>query len=315
MKLSKIKNFFKPKLDLTRNYLTDGYNVSPQKLYFKQIPISHHLLFRFLLICTIISLAIIFIAGDMLIFYLKGDKIATITGMIIEFLDNTIESGIFIAVIMIFPLIITVALLYTAISGIGRYIIVPTSNFIMKFIFKPEMVIDKSGKDVYGITKHKFDYDLEEFEGWVYVMTKEGFNLEYYDESEYANMEFFMSVEDYASLSHTFIGSLIRKGAINHVRVLLNNGVKVDERENWIRQCLAWGNFDMVELLVMNNVKMGNVKIGTLHNWTTKIIEFDEKYRNCGLFRLKSIAELMKVHGDLEGYNILSEKIKEMEKG
>jgi RIO-like serine/threonine protein kinase len=34
-----------------------------------------------------------------------------------------------------------------------------------------------------------------------------------------------------------------------------------------------------------------------------------------GLFRLKSIAELMKVHGDLEGYNILSEKIKEMEKG
>jgi hypothetical protein len=310
----KIKDFFRPKLDWTGEFIRDS-NIFYDKKQFNYMPINYHFYGRFLLICTIvgtiISLAIIFIVSDILNFCLKGDKITTITGMIIEFLDNT--GGIFIIVFMIILILLIIFLVYAVIFGIGRYIILPISNFIMKFAFKPEIIIDTKGDNLYDKTKRMFDYDGKKFENFVDRMQEKGFNLEYYDENG-KNYYAFYSGEmwDRISMSKTFIGSLIWLNEITYVGILLKKGIKVDERENWIEKCLCDHQFEMAELLIRNKVK-SNLNSDTFYYFKKSLNGFSSKYKKYVISKFEGIAELMNVYEDYEGENIVRQWIKELE--
>jgi len=194
------------------------------------------------------------------------------------------------------------------------------AGFVAGLVFRPRIVIDTEGKDLYGMTEYKFDYDGDEFDGFVDRVLKRGFNLEYYDESYRPNSYFNVNIEEYISLSHTFIGSLIRLNDIRKVEILLKKGVKVDERECWVVRCLYSYQYEMAELLVENNVKLNfemfrnNEEYGWYGYSQKNKFQFrvNDGYIGHALHRLEAIAELMHIKEDYEGEKIIRERCKEM---
>jgi len=180
---------------------------------------------------------------------------------------------------------------------------------------KEKPKIENKAKGLYSKADVKFDFEFEYFRNWIDEMIKEGVDLEYYDEGYEPNAELTPDGSDTFSLANTFIGCLIRRGAFDHTSVLLHKGIKVDDREDWVKRLLMWFQFDMAELLIRHKAKF-NPNGGDngfrfyRFNFTS---ETKPEYKQYVFFRLKAIAELMKIHGDLEGYEFLTEKIKEQD--
>jgi len=175
--------------------------------------------------------------------------------------------------------------------------------------------IENKAKGLYREVKNKFDFEFEDFKYWIDEMIKEGVDLEYYDEGYEPNAELTPDGSDIFSLAETFIGCLIRRGAFDHTATLLDKGIKVDDREDWVKRLLMWFNFDMAELLIRGKAKLNpNDNQNYFHfrrfNFAS---ETKPEYKKYVFFRLKAIAELMKIYGDSEGYEFLTEKIKEQD--
>jgi len=176
---------------------------------------------------------------------------------------------------------------------------------------KPE----NKAKGLYREAKRKFDFEFEDFKYWIDEMIKDGVDLEYYDEGYEPNAELTPDGSDTFSLANTFIGCLIRRGAFDHTATLLDKGIKVDDREDWVKRLLMWFNFDMAELLIRGKAKLNPNGGDNGFRFYRFNFASDTKpeYKQYVFFRLKAIAELMKIYGDLEGYEFLTEKIKEQE--
>ncbi|MDR2999776.1 MAG: hypothetical protein LBU89_00810 [Fibromonadaceae bacterium] len=273
--INKIKGFFRPELNWTWEFINDR-NIFYDGRQFKHVPIFRYFPGR-----------VIIIGAILVFFYLLA---------IYPLLEDMAKKGFIL--VLILTLLFLLILLFIFLKSI--------TNFIARHIIWPKIIIDTSGKDLFKNTKLKFDYDGEEFEMLVDKLLENGFDLEYYDDS-YCPNSYRGAYGDSVSLSNTFIGSLIRLDNTAYVTILLNKGVKVDERENWIKECLEKAHFDMVELLL--RYKVSSNLIGR-----SLLFKFNPEYGKVGLHRLEAIAELMRINGDYEGESVLRRKIEELRK-
>jgi hypothetical protein len=278
------RDLFRPELNWTREFINNS-NVFYDKRQFKHTPVYKYFPVRYFFILVPLGFVFMFIFSFVC------------TMCFIYFFETISDMSDWEKIICIAFIGMPFGLYF--LLGLG--IVKDVARFLTGCIFRPRIVIDKTGKDLFSMTKYKFDYDAEEFGSFIDRLLENGFDLEYYGgvnnyKGAYGESE---------SLSKTFIGSLIRLNDIRNVDVMLKRGIKVDERENCVGECMSRGQFEMAELLVDNGVKLN-------HQFSISTKDFSRSNESYVLHRLGAIAELMQMRGDSEGEDIVQQKCVEI---